>query len=103
MLINGTPINLDFDTILVWLLVGLVAGFFASHIAMGHGMGLVGDIVVGILGALLGGLLSAIFHFSIAIVGHPIVTAMVMAFIGAVILLLIVRLFGGMGHRRVLT
>ena len=104
MLINGTPINLDFDTILVWLLVGLVAGFLASHVALGHGVGLVGDIVVGILGALLGGLLSAIFHFSVVIVGHPIITAMVMAFIGAFILLLVVRLLGGMGtRRRVLT
>ena len=51
-------VNLDFDTILIWLLVGLVAGFFASHIALGHGLGIVGDVVVGIIGAFLGGFLA---------------------------------------------
>jgi uncharacterized membrane protein YeaQ/YmgE (transglycosylase-associated protein family) len=94
-------VNLDFDTILVWLLVGLVAGFFASHIALGHGLGIVGDVVVGIIGAFLGGILSAALHWSITIVGHPIISAMVMAFLGAVILLIIVRLFGmGRGGAR---
>ena len=29
-------VNLDFDTILVWILVGLVAGFLASHLALGN-------------------------------------------------------------------
>jgi len=95
-------VNLDFDTILIWLLVGLVAGFFASHLALGHGLGVVGDVVVGIIGAFLGGfLLAGVFHWSIVIAGHPIISAMVMAFIGAVILLLIVRLLGmGRGARR---
>lgn len=94
-------VNLDFDTILIWLLVGLVAGFLASHVAMGRGLGIVGDVVVGIIGALLAGILSGIFHWSIVIAGHPIISAMIMAFIGAVILLLIVRLLGaGRGARR---
>jgi uncharacterized membrane protein YeaQ/YmgE (transglycosylase-associated protein family) len=87
-------VNLDFDTILVWILVGLVAGFFASHLALGHGLGLVGDVLVGIVGAFLGGFLSGVFHWGIVIVGHPIISAMVIAFIGAVVLLLIVRLLG---------
>ena len=94
-------VNLDFDTVLIWLLVGLVAGFFASHIALGHGLGLLGDVVVGIIGALLGGFLSGVFHWSIVIVGHPIISAMVVAFLGAVILLIIVRILGmGRGARR---
>ena len=95
-------VNLDFDTILIWLLVGFVAGFLASHVALGHGLGLLGDIVVGIIGALLGGfVLAGMLHWSIVIVGHPIISAMIMAFIGAVILLVIVRLLGaGRGVRR---
>jgi|SRR5215471_2418254 len=94
-------VNLDFDTILIWLLVGLVAGFVASHVAMGHGLGIVGDIIVGIIGAFLAGFLSGIFHWSIVIIGHPIISAMIMAFIGAVILLFIVRLLGmGRGASR---
>lgn len=88
-------VNLDFDTILIWLLVGLVAGFLASHVALGHGLGIVGDVVVGIIGALLGGfVLVGMLHWSIVIVGHPIISAMIMAFIGAVILLVIVRILG---------
>jgi uncharacterized membrane protein YeaQ/YmgE (transglycosylase-associated protein family) len=93
---------LDFDTILVWILVGLVAGFFASHLALGHGLGLVGDVIAGIVGALVGGFMAGVFHWSITIVGHPILSAMLIAFIGAVIVLLVVRLLnvGGMTRRR---
>ncbi len=98
--INGSPITFSFDTILIWILVGLVAGFFASHVALGHGLGLVGDIVVGILGALVGGFLANVFRVSIALVGHPVISEMIIAFIGAAILLLVVRVFGGAGARR---
>ena len=99
--INGSPVTLDLDQILVWALVGLVAGFLASHLALGHGLGLFWDIVVGIVGAFFGGIvLAGILHFSVAVAGHPIISAMIMAFIGAAILLLIVRLFAGRGLRR---
>lgn len=94
--INGSPIHLDLDTILVWVLVGFVAGFLASHLALGHGLGLLGDIVVGVIGALIGGfLIAGVFHFAIVIAGHPIISEMIMAFIGAALLLIIVRLLGG--------
>ena len=96
-------INLDFDTIVVWILVGLVAGFLASRITLGHGLGLLADIVVGILGALLGGFLSGITGISIAVAGHPIISEILIAFVGAVILLALVRMFGGArGRRRIL-
>ncbi len=99
--INGSPVSLDLDQILVWALVGLVAGFLASHLALGHGLGLFWDIIVGIVGALFGGIVLAGFlHFSIVVAGHPIISAMIMAFIGAATLLLIVRLFAGRGVRR---
>jgi uncharacterized membrane protein YeaQ/YmgE (transglycosylase-associated protein family) len=97
---NGEPIHLDFDTILIWVLVGLVAGFLASHLALGRGLGLFGDTVVGIIGAFIGGFLAAVFHFNIAVVGHPIVSEVIIAFIGAALLLLVVRLFAGRGSRR---
>ena len=98
--INGAPVRIDFDTILIWVLVGLVAGFLASHLALGHGLGVIGDTVVGILGAIVGGFLATVFHFSIALVGHPIISAMIIAFIGAALLLLVVRLFSGGARRR---
>jgi uncharacterized membrane protein YeaQ/YmgE (transglycosylase-associated protein family) len=93
-------VNLDFDTILIWVLVGLVAGFAASHLALGPGLGIVGDVLVGIVGAFVGGFLAGAFHWGITIVGHPIISEMVIAFIGAAVLLLVVRLLGGMGRGR---
>jgi uncharacterized membrane protein YeaQ/YmgE (transglycosylase-associated protein family) len=94
--INGSTVTLDLDTILIWAQVGLVAGFLASHIALGHGLGLLDDIVVGIIGAFIGVfLLLGVLHLSIGIAGHPLITQMLVAFIGAAILLLIVRIFGG--------
>jgi uncharacterized membrane protein YeaQ/YmgE (transglycosylase-associated protein family) len=97
--VNGSPITLDVDQVLLWALVGLVAGFLASHLALGHGLGLIWDIVVGILGALFGGIvLAGMLHFQVAIAGHPIISSIIMAFIGAVILLVIVRLFAGRGR-----
>ncbi|SRR5260370_32764927 len=99
--VNGSPITFDLDSILIWCLVGLVAGFLASHVALGHGLGLFWDIIVGIVGGLFGGIvLAGFFHFSITVAGHPIISAMIMAFIGAAILLIIVRLFAGRSYRR---
>ena len=98
--INGTAINLDWTTILIWCLIGLVAGFLASRVALGHGLGLFGDIVVGILGAFLGGFIASIFRINVQVIGHPIISETVMAFAGAVILLLVVRLVSGGGRKR---
>jgi len=100
--VNGSPVVLNVDDILLWCLVGLVAGFLASHVALGHGLGLIWDIVVGVIGAFFGGIvLAGMLHFNIAIAGHPIISAMIMAFLGAVLLLIIFRLVsGGRGYRR---
>lgn len=98
--INGAAINLDWGTILIWCLVGLVAGFLASRVALGHGLGLFGDIVAGILGAFLAGFITSIFHINVLVIGHRIISEMVVAFAGAVILLLIGRLVSGGRKRR---
>jgi len=77
-----------------------VAGFLASRVALGHGLGLFGDIIVGIIGAFIGGFLAGVFHVNVQIIGHPIISEMIVAFVGAVILLLIVRLVRPTGVRR---
>lgn len=76
------------EHIVVILLVGLVAGFLASHVVAGHGYGLIGDIVVGILGALLGYFLAG--ALGIAMTG--LLAEIIVAFVGAVILLAVLRL-----------
>ena len=94
-------IQINLETLLVWAVVGLVAGFLASRIMLGHGLGLIGDVLVGIVGAVVGGFLADYFGVHLTVVGHPIVSEVVVAFIGALVLLLALRLVGfGKGSRR---
>jgi len=94
------------EHLLVILLVCLVAGFLATHLVSGHGYGVAGDIVVGILGALLGYIILGAFIATyiltpLGIVAASLLGQIIIAFIGAAILLAILRLFSrsGMGGR----
>ncbi len=80
-------------SLVLWLIIGGVAGWLASLVVRGTGLGLVGDIVVGIIGAFIGGFIMNAFGASGA-TGFNFWT-LVVAFIGAAILLFIVRLFAG--------
>jgi uncharacterized membrane protein YeaQ/YmgE (transglycosylase-associated protein family) len=81
--------------ILSWLVVGLIAGFLASRVMRGGGYGLVGDIIVGIVGALIGGFLAAtLLNIPDAVNGINL-TSILVAFIGAVILIALLRLVSG--------
>ena len=78
--------------IIAWIIFGALAGWIASMIAGTNGrQGALGNIVVGVLGALVGGF---VFHLlgGAGITGFNIWSLMV-AIIGAVILLFIVKLF----------
>lgn len=78
-------------TILSWLVVGLIAGFLAGLVVKGGGFGLIGDIIVGVVGGLIGGWISVnLLHIG-SMTGINL-GSIVIAFIGAVILLLILRL-----------
>jgi uncharacterized membrane protein YeaQ/YmgE (transglycosylase-associated protein family) len=87
---HGMVINL-----LAWLTVGGVAGWLASRLAQGVGMGMVGDIIAGIVCVLIGGfLLSLLAPGTFALISFN-ATSLVIAFIGAAILLFVVKLFRG--------
>ena len=75
--------------LLTWLIVGLVAGVLASMV-MGGGYGLIGDIIIGIIGAFIGGWIFRTLGTSVPIAGLPGV--ILVAFIGAVVLLFVLRL-----------
>ena len=78
--------------ILAWIVVGLVAGVLASLVMGGAGYGIIGDIVVGIIGAFIGGwLFNAVGITTPFGMGGTIFVA----FIGAVVLLVILRLIHG--------
>ena len=85
--------------ILSWIVVGLIAGWLAGMIMKGGGYGLVGDIIVGVVGGLLGGWIATTFlHIGAGMSGINLESILV-AFAGAVVLLVGLRLLGG-GRRR---
>ena len=71
--VNGSPVVLNVDNILLWCLVGLVAGFLASHVALGHGLGLIWDIVVGIIGAFFQEAQSTLTYILLPFIGAPLI------------------------------
>ena len=77
------------ENLLVWIAIGLVAGWLASAV-LGGGFGLVGDIVVGIVGSLIGGYVFRATHLRVPF--HGLASTIFVAFVGAVLLLLILRL-----------
>jgi len=77
--------------ILAWIVVGLIAGWLASIVMRGGGSGILGDIILGIVGALVGGFLaSSVFGIPDAVSGLNL-TSIIVAFLGAVIVIAIVR------------
>jgi uncharacterized membrane protein YeaQ/YmgE (transglycosylase-associated protein family) len=74
---------------IIWfLLIGLVAGWLASRVMHGQSFGLIGDMIVGVVGALLGGVLFGLFGLAaVSLIG-----SLITAFVGAVVLLLLLRL-----------
>ncbi len=77
-------------SILTWIIVGLIAGVLASLVMGGTGYGLIGDIIIGIVGAFVGGWIFARLGVSSPWGGLP--GTIFVAFIGAVVLLFILRL-----------
>jgi len=77
------------ESILVILFVGLIAGWLAGQIVRGTGFGIIGDILVGIAGALVA---SYLFPKLGIHLGSGLVSEIIYSAIGAVVLLLIVRL-----------
>ncbi|HRP79539.1 MAG TPA: GlsB/YeaQ/YmgE family stress response membrane protein [Aquamicrobium sp.] len=77
------------ESLVVFIIVGAVAGWLAGQLVKGYGFGLIGNIVVGIVGAFIAGWLFPAIGLSI---GGGILAAIIHATIGAVILLVLLRL-----------
>jgi uncharacterized membrane protein YeaQ/YmgE (transglycosylase-associated protein family) len=76
------------QTVLLWIAVGLIAGWLASAV-LGGGLGLVGDIVIGIVGSFVGSIVFRALHLRAPF--HGLASTIFVAFIGAVLLLLVIR------------
>jgi uncharacterized membrane protein YeaQ/YmgE (transglycosylase-associated protein family) len=81
--------------LLSWIIVGLIAGWLAGLVMKGGGYGVLGDIILGIVGALVGGFIAAaLFNVPNPVSGIN-VTTIIIAFIGAIIVIWLLRALGG--------
>ncbi len=69
--------------------IGILAGWLASLVMKGGGSGLLRDLIIGLLGGIIGGWLIPQTGLHL---GGGYVGAILTAFIGAVVLLLLVRI-----------
>jgi uncharacterized membrane protein YeaQ/YmgE (transglycosylase-associated protein family) len=83
------------QSLIVIIFVGVVAGWLAGQIVAGGGFGLIGDLVVGVIGAFIGDWLLPQIGIHL---GTGIISAIINATIGAVLLLLVIRLVRGGGR-----
>lgn len=85
---------MSLEHILITCAIGILAGWLASIVMKGGGSGILRDLIIGLLGGLIGGWL--IPKTGLTIPGaHPYVASILTAFVGAVILLFIVRIVSG--------
>lgn len=84
---------MDVTNLLIWIIVGAIAGWLASIVMRtNRSQGLLADIIVGILGGLIGGFVLNALGVGGDVSGINIASILV-AFIGAVILLALLRMF----------
>ena len=81
--------------ILSWIIVGMIAGFLAGQVMRSGGYGVIGDVIIGVLGGLLGGWI-AFYFFKVGDTMSGInVVSILTAFMGAILLILVLRMIGG--------
>ena len=85
--------------LLSWIVVGAIAGWLSGQVMKGRGFGLLGDIIVGVVGGLIGGFLADVLFKAPNAVNGFNLTSILVAFLGAIVLLFVARLFQGRGRR----
>jgi uncharacterized membrane protein YeaQ/YmgE (transglycosylase-associated protein family) len=96
MQLEDTKMHMSGESLLVILVVGLIAGWLAGQIVQGTGFGIVGDLLIGIAGAFIGSWLLPQFGLHL---GSGIISAIINAASGALLLLLVIRLVRSGGGR----
>jgi uncharacterized membrane protein YeaQ/YmgE (transglycosylase-associated protein family) len=87
-------------SLLTWILIGGLAGWLAGIVVRRPSFGCIGDIVVGMAGAIIGGfMLSLLLPGEYAFSGLSL-GSLLMALLGAIILLLVLRAVGWGAHGR---
>jgi uncharacterized membrane protein YeaQ/YmgE (transglycosylase-associated protein family) len=79
------------STLLGWIVIGLLAGWIAGEVSRGSGFGCLGNVAIGLVGSILGGWIFS----KLGIWGGGFVYSLAAASVGAVVLVLVARLFAG--------
>jgi uncharacterized membrane protein YeaQ/YmgE (transglycosylase-associated protein family) len=88
--------------LLSWIVMGAIAGWLSGQVMKGRGSSLRSDIVVGVAGGLIGGFLVVlVFQVPNAVNGLNLTSTLV-AFLGAVVLIIVVRMFQGRSRESLL-
>ena len=83
-------------SIIAWIVLGAIAGWLAGLIVKGdEGLGVIGHIILGIVGALVGGFLAGLLFNSDPIDGALDISSIVVATIGAVLVVVVVGMIRG--------
>jgi uncharacterized membrane protein YeaQ/YmgE (transglycosylase-associated protein family) len=83
-------------SIIAWIVLGAIAGYLAGFLVQGdEGLGVIGHIVLGIVGAWVGGFLASVLFNTKPIDGALDISSIVVAVIGAVIVVVLVNLVTG--------
>jgi uncharacterized membrane protein YeaQ/YmgE (transglycosylase-associated protein family) len=79
------------ESIIIAMIIGGLGGWLAGLLVKGAGFGLIGNIVIGILGAVLAAWMLPQLGLSFS-VGNELVTSILYAMIGAVVVLVLLSL-----------
>ena len=84
---------MSIEALVVWVIVGGLAGWLASLVVgTNRSQGFLADIIVGVIGGLLGGVLLTSIGIPGLVTGINL-GSIAVAFVGAVVLLVVLRLF----------
>ena len=84
--------DLNPGSLIAWIIVGFLAGWLAATLSRGRGFGCLGNTAIGLAGAIVGGLLFS----ALGINGTAgFIGSVIIASIGAALLLVIAGLIGG--------
>jgi uncharacterized membrane protein YeaQ/YmgE (transglycosylase-associated protein family) len=92
--------SLDSHHIVVWLIIGFIAGALAGRVVAGSGFGCLANTAVGLAGAVIGGVLLSLLSPNRAVDSFGVIGDIVVSFIGAALLLAILRLLTPRGWGR---
>jgi uncharacterized membrane protein YeaQ/YmgE (transglycosylase-associated protein family) len=82
--------------IIAWIVLGAIAGYLAGFLVKGdESYGIIGHIVLGIVGALVGGFLASVLFNTNPIDGAFDLSSIVVATIGAILVVVVVNLLTG--------